>query len=292
MARMRTATPDAAEALTSATLQRALAGLVDDAAAGRPADGDFRPWLLGLQRRVFVAAPFVATPLDHSGAAALTEPGRGATAAWQVLHRALLALPDQLREPLVLADGAGYDDSELASMLGCDTTAMRERVRDGRAALLAALAPARPAHSAFGAPGARRLSSDLRLGARGVGDARPAAAVRPGARRSVSRPRPSTGLPADIALDDGQYFARRLGIALYRALLRGCADSGQQRALGRLLAHEAAGLKLEARSANGSARLGRAGRTNWLRLMLTAYAAPVPNQTLRPIMPSCAGGLK
>jgi|GEM_PF-2190517 len=278
LARVRTATPDAAEALACATLQRALVALTDDPAAERPAGEDFRPWLLELQRDLFVTARFAAASIDGCGEAVVAEPGRGATAAWQVLHRALLALPDQLREALVLADGAGYDSAELARLSGCRTAAIRDRVREARAALLAALAPPRSERSTFGGRGACRLSFDFRRGPRPVADARPAATVQSAVRQSVLSPRPRALPPADEALDDEQCFARRLGIALYAALLRGCADGGQRRALGQLLVDEAAGSLPASGQSTRASRIGRASRTNWLRLMFIAYASPAPGR--------------
>ncbi len=230
LARVRTASRGAAAALTTATLQRALAGLADITAAARAADGDLRPWLLGLQRRHFATLRLgPPQPIDSHGSFTIAPRARGTAAAWQVLHDALLRLPDHLREPLFLADGAGCDRMALARILGCGKTDAGERVRAGRAALITALAPAVPEH----AP------------------------------------------PA--ALDDRQYFARRLTMALYCALLEGCAEAGERRALEQLLERETTLLAGERAAAASPPRGSRPRRTSWLRLLFITCARPEPD---------------
>jgi len=272
MARVRTGSPRAADALARATLQRAIVAYMGAMVPERCADGDLQPWLLGLQRRLYTAGrPERHASADDRAAAASGDAARGTTAAWQVLHRALLQLPDDLREALFLADGAGCDTADLARILGCGTAEVRRRVSAGRADLLAALAPpppraVPPLYNALG-PAEQAFRSGALFVAH---DRRPAA----GRGRAATAMAPLRPVPPAARLDERRDFTLRLNIALYRALERGCAHVTEGRALRQLIAREKAALTRAARPSIVSRCSRDRSRTNWLRLMFIAYACP------------------
>jgi len=270
LARVRTGSPCAADALVRATLQRAIVAYVGDMVPERCADGDLQPWLLDLQRRLYAAGrPERHASADDRAAAASGDVARGTTAAWQVLHRALLQLPDDLREALFLADGAGSDTADLARILGCGTAELHRRVSAGRAALLAALAP--PAHVVPPLYKGGTAEQAFRPGAVLVAhDRRPAA----GRGRAATAMAPFRPVPPAARLDERRDFTLRLNIALYRTLERGCAHVTEGRALRRLIAREKAALTRAARPSTASRCSRGSSRTNWLRLMFIAYACP------------------
>lgn len=255
-ARVRCASPAAADALATATLRQALATTADSVPFG-----DLRPWLLGLQRTLHAQTLAAATrepaptPIDHP-------PARGAAATWQRLQWALARLPDHQREALILADGAYFTQSELALSLGCSAREASRRVRHARAALLARLEAARLAP---------------------LPAARPARPRRP-LRQPLDRPRPcarerrSRGSTQAYQVwvaeqQDRQTFARRLNVALFWALWRDADEPETRRSLKQLIAEDAPPSGgFAAAAAGGSSTLGRAGRTSWLRLMFIAYA--------------------
>ena len=270
LARVRTGSPRAADALARATLQRAIVAYVGDMVPERCADGDLQPWLLGLQRHLYAAGrPERHASADDCAATASGDAARGTTAAWQVLHRALLQLPDDLREALFLADGAGCDTADLARILGCGTAEVRRRVSAGRAALLAALAPPPPPRAVPPLYNGGTAEQAFRPGAVLVAhDRRPAA----GRGRAATVMAPLRPVPPAARLDERRDFISRLNIALYRALERGCAHVTEGRALRRLIAREKAALTRAARPSTVSRCSRGRSRTNWLRLMFIAYA--------------------
>lgn len=124
--------------LIKSTLHRALAEPL-----GRLPASDVPPWLLGLQRAIYVTmgreTVAGATTAQMDGI-----PARGVNATWRGLHQALLRLPDRQREVLVLADGAYCRPDEIAPVLDCSPASARRLVRHARAGLLPRLRAPQP----------------------------------------------------------------------------------------------------------------------------------------------------
>jgi DNA-directed RNA polymerase specialized sigma24 family protein len=127
-ARVRTRNRVEADALVEATLRTAAAS-IDEWSAKISA----KARLLGIQRAVFCAGQ-----VGGGGAADLSskEAGEGPDESDANLHAALLQLPDHLREPLVLHDGAQCTIAEIADILACDTGTVERRVEGARCRLL------------------------------------------------------------------------------------------------------------------------------------------------------------
>jgi RNA polymerase sigma-70 factor (ECF subfamily) len=117
-----------AEEVVQETLLRAwrsLESLADDAAA--------RPWLLTIARReharLYERRRAETVSIDDLAAAedpALGVPGEDHEQA--DLHRAILALPDEYREPLVLQVLLGYSTDEIGQQLGLTNGAVLTRL--------------------------------------------------------------------------------------------------------------------------------------------------------------------
>ena len=118
MARIRIADDAMADELVEATLRAAIEGIeACDFEIG------IKSWLLGIQRtihrnRQVDAAGEAELPLEDSP------------------RSILLRLPDELREPLFLADGAGLDLAEIAGILDRDVTSAQSRIEAARRLVL------------------------------------------------------------------------------------------------------------------------------------------------------------
>ena len=116
-----------ADALVEATLQTALAG-IDDYST-RPS---VKAWLLGIQRAVFNAGQVRGgEPADLASKDGSDGPG----ISGGNLHADLLRLPDHLREPLVLHDGALCTMAQIAEILACDAATATRRIEEARCRL-------------------------------------------------------------------------------------------------------------------------------------------------------------
>jgi RNA polymerase sigma-70 factor (ECF subfamily) len=126
-----------AEEVVQETLLRAwrsLESLADDAAA--------RPWLLTIARReharLYERRRAETVSIDDLAAAedpALGVPGEDLEQA--DLHRAILSLPDEYREPLVLQVLLGYSTDEIGQQLGLTNGAVLTRLCRARQRLRA-----------------------------------------------------------------------------------------------------------------------------------------------------------
>jgi len=81
--------------------------------------------------------------------------------AREIVDRALAALPDAFRLPLVLADIAELDTATIAGVLALKEATVKTRVHRARMKLRAALAEGLPARAAEGDPSARQVCLDL-----------------------------------------------------------------------------------------------------------------------------------
>ena len=81
--------------------------------------------------------------------------------AQEIVDRALAALPDAFRLPLVLADVAELDTAAIAGVLDLKEATVKTRVHRARLKLRAALAEGLPTRAAEGDPQARRVCLDL-----------------------------------------------------------------------------------------------------------------------------------
>jgi RNA polymerase sigma-70 factor, ECF subfamily len=127
-AHVRSRTAGEADALVEATLQTAVANIEECFAKI-----NIKAWLLGIQRAVFYVGK-----VGGGGAAALSsnDAGKNHEGSDGKLRAALLQLPDQLREPLVLRDGAQCTIAEIADILACDAGTAERRIKEARCRLL------------------------------------------------------------------------------------------------------------------------------------------------------------
>jgi RNA polymerase sigma-70 factor (ECF subfamily) len=97
-----------------------------------------RGYCLKLRRRS-VGEPMALQPLETaSGVAAEADPADMRTHAREIgeaLHAAILALPDSLREAVVLRDVEELEGDEAAKVLGIELAALKSRLHRGRAEL-------------------------------------------------------------------------------------------------------------------------------------------------------------
>jgi DNA-directed RNA polymerase specialized sigma24 family protein len=126
-ARMRTNNRVEADALVEATLQTAVGNIEE-----RFAKVSVKAWLLGIQRAVFYAGQGGGGAADPSSKNA----GDDHEGFNGNLHAALLQLPDHLREPLVLRDGAQCTIAEIAELLACHAGTAERRLKEARGKLL------------------------------------------------------------------------------------------------------------------------------------------------------------
>jgi DNA-directed RNA polymerase specialized sigma24 family protein len=123
-AHVRTRNRVEAYLLVEATLQTAVAS-IDEYSAKI----SVRAWLLDIQRAVFSAGQ-----VGGGGTTDLPskEAGDGSEESDGNLHAALLRLPDHLREPLILRDGAQCTMAEIAEILACEPGTAERRVEEAR----------------------------------------------------------------------------------------------------------------------------------------------------------------
>ena len=136
-------------AVAEDVVQDVFMAVIGDAARYRPGRSGVLPWLLGIAhnhvRRWRHRRTFVPLPLDESNAgrqiAAETDPIGDLTRERHEaeLARALLALPAQYREVIVLCDLQELSYEAAASALGCAIGTIRSRLHRGRAQLARAL---------------------------------------------------------------------------------------------------------------------------------------------------------
>ncbi|MFW6027936.1 MAG: sigma factor-like helix-turn-helix DNA-binding protein [bacterium] len=118
LARVRTRNQTAADDLVEVTLRWAAAH------RNQLADGgNLTAWLLSIQRAIFASDSFNQS-LPGS------KLNRGPGADWRTLHRALLQLPDALREALFLSAGAGYEHEKIAEIVGIDVGTAKCRAEE------------------------------------------------------------------------------------------------------------------------------------------------------------------
>jgi RNA polymerase sigma-70 factor, ECF subfamily len=124
MARVRTRNQTAADDLVEATLRLAVArrNQLQDG-------GNLTAWLLAIQRAIFASNSYDQSPPE-------SELSRESGANWRTLHRALLQLPDTLREALFLSDGAGYEYEEIAEIVGTDVGTVKCRAGEAMCRLV------------------------------------------------------------------------------------------------------------------------------------------------------------
>lgn len=127
-ARVRTRNRVEADALVEATLKAAVANVGECFARI-----SVKAWLLGIQRAFFYVGQ-----VGGGGAADLSSKDAGDDHAGPngKLHAALLQLPDHLREPLVLRDGAQCTIAEIADILACDAGTAERRLKEARGRLM------------------------------------------------------------------------------------------------------------------------------------------------------------
>lgn len=102
----------------------------------------------------------------------VTEPGQEAPLHLADMHRALMKLPTERREALLLVGAGGFSYEEAASICGCATGTMKSRVARARAAINAMLEAAPEAAGAVPAgagpatagPAARTLAGGMAAG--------------------------------------------------------------------------------------------------------------------------------
>jgi RNA polymerase sigma-70 factor, ECF subfamily len=124
LALVRTPNQTAADGLVEATLR--LAGARRNQL---PDGGNLTAWLLAIQRAIFASNSYNQSPPG-------SEPSRESGADWRTLHRALLQLPDTLREALFLSAGAGYEYAEIAEIVGTDIGTVKCRAEDAMCRLV------------------------------------------------------------------------------------------------------------------------------------------------------------
>jgi RNA polymerase sigma-70 factor (ECF subfamily) len=124
MARVRTRNQTAADDLVEATLRLAVARRNQ-----LPDGGNLTAWLLAIQRAIFASNSYDQGPPE-------SELDRESRANRRTLHRALLQLPDTLREPLFLSDGAGYEYEEIAEIVGTDVGTVKCRAGEAMCRLV------------------------------------------------------------------------------------------------------------------------------------------------------------
>jgi len=119
--------PSVAQDIVQETLLRAwrsLDALTDDAAV--------KPWLLTIARReharLHERKRFVTVDLDELAIAEDPALGRSDDHETADVHAAILALPDEYREPLVLQVLMGYSTDEIATHLGLTNGAVLTRL--------------------------------------------------------------------------------------------------------------------------------------------------------------------
>jgi RNA polymerase sigma-70 factor, ECF subfamily len=118
MARVRTRNQTAADDLVEVTLRWAVARR-NQLAVG----GSLTAWLLAIQRAIFASDSYNQSPPG-------SELSRKSGASWRTLHKALLQLPDTLREALFLSAGAGYEHEKIAEIVGIDVGTAKCRAED------------------------------------------------------------------------------------------------------------------------------------------------------------------
>jgi len=130
--------PSVAQDIVQETLLRAwrsLDALTDDAAV--------KPWLLTIARReharLHERKRFVTVDLDELAIAEDPALGRSDDHETADVHAAILALPDEYREPLVLQVLMGYSTDEIATHLGLTNGAVLTRLCRARQRLRTAV---------------------------------------------------------------------------------------------------------------------------------------------------------
>jgi RNA polymerase sigma-70 factor, ECF subfamily len=124
MARVRTRNQTAADDLVAVTLRLAVARRNQ-----LPDGGNLMAWLLSIQRAIFASNSYdQGTPES--------ELSRESSANWRTLHRALIQLPDTLREALFLSAGASYEYEEIAEIVGTDVGTVKWRAGEAMCRLV------------------------------------------------------------------------------------------------------------------------------------------------------------
>jgi RNA polymerase sigma-70 factor, ECF subfamily len=124
LARVRTRNQTAADDLVEATLRLAVARRNQ-----LPDGGNLTAWLLAIQRAIFASDSYKQSPPG-------SDTSRESGANWRTLHRALLQLPDTLREALFLKAGAGHEYEEIAEIVGTDVGTVKCRAREAMCRLV------------------------------------------------------------------------------------------------------------------------------------------------------------
>jgi DNA-directed RNA polymerase specialized sigma24 family protein len=118
MARVRTRNQTAADDLVEVTLRLAVARRNQ-----LPDGGNLMAWLLAIQRAILASD-------SYNQSSPVSELSRKSGANWRTLHRALLQLPETLREALFLSAGAGYDHEKIAEIVGIEVGTAKCRAED------------------------------------------------------------------------------------------------------------------------------------------------------------------